>query len=567
MKKILMALALLIVASPAWSQLDNAKKIWSRNIASTAPNNLQCLVWVSARNRWEPGSCAAAGSGTVTSVGFTGGLVSVANPTTTPAFTVAGTSGGLVYFSSATTWASSGAMASGQFVLGGGAGAAPTTSFSIVTVAKGGTGLASGTSGGVLAYTASGTLASSGALTVGLPVIGGGAGAVPTVGTRSGNTTQYVTTTGTLTSGDCVKIDASGNFIANGSACGGGGGSSAFNDITSGTNTTAAMVVGAGASMDFTAGNLIVPPSFAGTCLGLTTISSSSVLSMNATCAGYAATAGSNTFGVTNNFTQSSTLASINISGCTANPPSAMASGGVFCITTGAFGFYNNANTEMFATYEGSGFSAPTAPTAGRCAFWGAVFTLSQDSDCSFATDTLTVTKIIGSTSITDSGLTATRMVFAGTGGLLSDDSDCTFATDTLTCTKVTVGTTLTMPNATVTPAKMAASTFDTQTDGATVTWAIGSVLNANAVLTFTVHSGSRTLNITNPVIGGNYVLKVIQDSTGGEGLILGTGCTWKVINGGSGAVTPSTGASALDILAFTYDGTNCLATFGKNYN
>lgn len=93
----------------------------------------------------------------------------------------------------------------------------------ILPVANGGTNLASGTSGGVLAYTASGTLASSGALTANLPVIGGGAGAAPSVGTRSGNTTAYVTTTGTQTSGDCVKIDANGNHIANGSSCGGSG--------------------------------------------------------------------------------------------------------------------------------------------------------------------------------------------------------------------------------------------------------------------------------------------------------------------------------------------------------
>ena len=111
------------------------------------------------------GACHAPGSGTVTTVGFTGGLISVANPTTTPAFTVAGTSGGIPYFSSASTWASSGALGAN------------------------------------------------------LPVFGGGAGASPIAGTRSGNTTQVVTTTGAQTSGDCVKIDASGNHIANGAAC------------------------------------------------------------------------------------------------------------------------------------------------------------------------------------------------------------------------------------------------------------------------------------------------------------------------------------------------------------
>ena len=66
------------------------------------------------------------GSGTVTSVGWTGGIVSIATATTTPAFTIAGTSGGIPYFSSASTWASSAALASTGVVLGGGAGAAPT---------------------------------------------------------------------------------------------------------------------------------------------------------------------------------------------------------------------------------------------------------------------------------------------------------------------------------------------------------------------------------------------------------------------------------------------------------
>ena len=65
--------------------------------------------------------------GTVTSVGFTGGLITVATPTTTPAFTVAGTSGGIPYFSSASTWATSAALALNSLVIGGGAGLAPAT--------------------------------------------------------------------------------------------------------------------------------------------------------------------------------------------------------------------------------------------------------------------------------------------------------------------------------------------------------------------------------------------------------------------------------------------------------
>jgi hypothetical protein len=72
------------------------------------------------------GSVPAGNVGTVTSVGFTGGIISVANATSTPAFTLAGTSGGVPYFSSATTWASSAAGTLGHLMLWGGAGAAPT---------------------------------------------------------------------------------------------------------------------------------------------------------------------------------------------------------------------------------------------------------------------------------------------------------------------------------------------------------------------------------------------------------------------------------------------------------
>lgn len=49
-----------------------------------------------------------------------------------------------------------------------------------IPVSSGGTGLASGTSGGILGYTAAGTLASSAELVVNSVVIGGGAGATPT---------------------------------------------------------------------------------------------------------------------------------------------------------------------------------------------------------------------------------------------------------------------------------------------------------------------------------------------------------------------------------------------------
>jgi hypothetical protein len=73
------------------------------------------------------------GSGTVTSVGWTGGIVSVATATSTPAFTIAGTSGGIPYFSSGTTWATSAALTASAIVLGGGAGVSPSVLASLGT--------------------------------------------------------------------------------------------------------------------------------------------------------------------------------------------------------------------------------------------------------------------------------------------------------------------------------------------------------------------------------------------------------------------------------------------------
>jgi len=65
-------------------------------------------------------------------------------------------------------------------------------------VANGGTGLTSGTSGGVLAYTASGTLASSGALTANNVVVGGGAGAAP-------SSTNLLAISAAVTTGNYIK--------------------------------------------------------------------------------------------------------------------------------------------------------------------------------------------------------------------------------------------------------------------------------------------------------------------------------------------------------------------------
>lgn len=100
-----------------------------------------------------------------------------------------------------------------------------------------------------------------------------------------------------------------------------------------------------------------------------------------------------------------------------------------------------------------------------------------------------------------------------------------------------------------------------TLTDGATVTWATAGARQNNARVTL---GGNRTLDITGEVDGATGLLIVIQDGTGGRTLTL-PGSS-KVINGGGGAVTLSTGAGDIDILTWFYDGTNFYWTIGMDY-
>jgi hypothetical protein len=115
------------------------------------------------------GTLSSTGSGgTVTSVAqsFTGGLISVAgSPVTgsgTLALTVAGTSGGLVYFSSSSAWASSAALTQYGVVYGGGAGGAPVstgagTTGQVLTAVTGSAPIWQAASGGSQAFEAFGT--------------------------------------------------------------------------------------------------------------------------------------------------------------------------------------------------------------------------------------------------------------------------------------------------------------------------------------------------------------------------------------------------------------------------
>jgi hypothetical protein len=158
------------------------------------------------------------GSGTVTSVAqsFTGGIISVTgSPVTTSgtlALTVAGTSGGIPYFSSGTTWASSAAGTAGQVLTSNGAAAPSWT-----TVGGLGTVTSVDVSGGTTGLTTSGgPITTTGTITLGgtLAVANGGTGV--TTSTGSGSTVLSTSPTlvtpilGTPTSGNLSNCTADG---------------------------------------------------------------------------------------------------------------------------------------------------------------------------------------------------------------------------------------------------------------------------------------------------------------------------------------------------------------------
>jgi hypothetical protein len=143
------------------------------------------------------GTLSATGSGgTVTTVSFTGGIITVANPTTTPAFTVAGTSGGIPYFSSGTTWASSAALTQYGVVYGGGAGATPVAT-------------AAGTTGQVL------TATTGGAPTWAAPAT---SGTVTSVSVVSANGFAGTVATATTTPAITLTTSITGVLKGNGTA-------------------------------------------------------------------------------------------------------------------------------------------------------------------------------------------------------------------------------------------------------------------------------------------------------------------------------------------------------------
>ena len=105
-----------------------------------------------------------------------------------------------------------GSGTSGQPLLSGGGGSTAMT-FGTVGVGAGGTGLTSGTSGGIPYFSSSSTLASSAALTANAIVKGGGAGTAPLASGILIDSSNNVTAMGTLDSGAHTITSASATSL------------------------------------------------------------------------------------------------------------------------------------------------------------------------------------------------------------------------------------------------------------------------------------------------------------------------------------------------------------------
>jgi hypothetical protein len=193
-----------------------------------------CLLSVPLFAQYSPPGGGGGSGGTVTTVGFTGGLVSVANPTTTPALTVAGTSGGIPYFSGASTWTSSAALTANALIKGGGAGASPvatgcavdgsnnlTCPGSVTSGSSGGTTGAMDISGLTSGKITLSVLDAAGTWTMKLPpnagtnnyaLITDGSGNTSWAAQTGSGGTSIGAAVGSGTSGSVLYVDGSGNL-------------------------------------------------------------------------------------------------------------------------------------------------------------------------------------------------------------------------------------------------------------------------------------------------------------------------------------------------------------------
>jgi hypothetical protein len=102
---------------------------------------------------------------------------------------------------------------------------------------------------------------------------------------------------------------------------------------------------------------------------------------------------------------------------------------------------------------------------------------------------------------------------------------------------------------------------FQTLTDAANIAWDYALGYNAEVTLT-----ASRILDEPTNVSDGDYgTLVIVQDGVGSHTLTLPA--SFKVVNGGAGAITLSTAANSVDSISWVKKGTDFLVSVGLNFD
>lgn len=469
--------------------------------------------------------------GSVTSVAqsFTGGLISVSgSPVTTSgtlALTVAGTSGGVPYFSGASTWASSAELTANAIMIGGGAGAAPSTT----TTATGmltflGTPSSANLAATVTDETGSGALVFATSPTFTTPVLG-----TPTSVTLTNATGLPLTTgvTGTLdetNGGTGITSYATGDLPY----------ATGVNTLGKLTATTDGFVLtlsggvpvwsaaGAGTITAVNGTTNQVNANTVGTVVTLSTpqdIHTSAGPQFNNINLG--GTSSANTIGL---FVGTTTLTNSGIYNSPIITPAAGASAQVYY----SDGDIIEAGSGTHSSLMGANFVPPTV-TPGAATVTNTATVYIGGAMTATVTGGNYALWVNGSTKFDILGGTGDRYVKADANGVIS--------------------ATYTIFNPTV----------QTLTDGATINWTVASGGNAAVTLAGT----GRTLSITSPIAGHTYTVRVIQGSGGSK-----TITTWPVTTKWPGGVAPilSTTAGYYDIIILYYDGSQFYGNYILGY-
>lgn len=409
----------------------------------------------------------------------------------------------------------------------------------VVPVANGGTGLSSGTSGGVPAYTASGTITSSAALTQYALVIGGGAGAVPSVVASTGTATTVLhgnasaaPTWGavslTADVSGTLPVTSGGLGIATGTSGGVPYFSAATTIASSAALTQNRIVLGGGAG---------AAPTVAGS-LGTTT----TVLHGNASGAPtfgavVLTTDVSGTLPVTSGGTGLATVAQGDLLyGSAANTLSALAKSATatrYLANTGtsnnpAWAQVNLTNGVTGTLPAGNGGTSVTStPTNGQTL-------IGNGSGYTLATITGTANQIT---------------VTNGAGSITLSTPQAIATSSTPQFARLGLGTGAGGTAVITTAGQFDLGRFDNGNCGASDTVDFDAGQSQFTTLT----AATCTLTFNNPIAGAVYRLEIIQDAMGGRLITWPGNIEWE----GGSAPTLSTPASAKDLCSFLYDGTD----------